>query len=128
MNKTIKIYDPPMCCSSGVCGTSVNSDLVRFAGDLEFLKTQGIEVQRFNMSSDPAAFVASVQVKQTLADEGNDCLPLVLIAGAIVSKGRYPARSELQKWAGLDVDAQTSCVQPAAAKCRPGCCCRQQNE
>ncbi len=123
MNKTINIYDPPMCCASGVCGASVNSELVRFAGDLAFLKTQGIEVKRFNMSSEPAAFVASAQVKQALNDEGNDCLPLILIDGKLASKGCYPARDELLKAAGLELADEPAKTEPEATKCGSGCCC-----
>lgn len=102
MKTEMKVFDPPMCCSSGVCGTSVNPELVRFAGDLEFLKKSGVAVQRHNLSSEPAAFVAEPIVKETLAKEGNDCLPLVMVNGKIVGKGSYPAREELMKQVGLD--------------------------
>ena len=97
MKSEIKVFDPPMCCSSGVCGTSVDTELVRFAGDLEFLKKNGVAVQRFNLSSEPAAFVAEPLVKETLANEGNDALPLVLVNGEIVGKGSYPSREDLLK-------------------------------
>jgi len=97
MVNEIKVFDPPMCCSSGVCGTSVNSELVRFSSDLESLRKLGVAVKRFNLSSEPAAFVAKPRVKETLAKEGNDSLPLILAGGKIVSQGRYPCREELQR-------------------------------
>lgn len=123
MRKELEVFDPPMCCSSGVCGTKVNTDLLRFAGDLEFLKQNGVSVKRYNLSSEPAAFVQDATVKQTLTAEGNDCLPLVLIDGAIVSKGRYPARAELLKATELVAEVEPENTEPVAAKCRPGCCC-----
>jgi len=49
----IKVYDPPMCCSSGVCGTNVNSSLVEFSGALKSLLKQGIAVERWNLSQQP---------------------------------------------------------------------------
>ncbi|MDH3390414.1 MAG: arsenic metallochaperone ArsD family protein, partial [Desulfobulbaceae bacterium] len=30
----IEIYDPPMCCPTGVCGPNVDPELVQFAADL----------------------------------------------------------------------------------------------
>jgi hypothetical protein len=124
MRKEMEVFDPPMCCSSGVCGARVNSELVRFAGDLECLRQNGVAVTRYNLSSEPAAFVQNATVRQTLTDDGNDCLPLVLIDGTLFSKGRYPARNELLKAAGLDAVAdESSITEPEAKKCGPGCCC-----
>jgi AhpD family alkylhydroperoxidase len=97
----LKIYDPAMCCSSGVCGPDVDPVLVRFAADLKWLQEQGAEVQRFNLSRSPAAFVENEQVKQALADRGEAALPMVLAGGGVVSVGRYPEREELAAWAGL---------------------------
>ncbi len=31
---TIEVFDPAMCCSTGVCGPQVDPDLARFAADL----------------------------------------------------------------------------------------------
>ncbi len=123
MRKEMEVFDPPMCCSSGVCGARVNTDLVRFAGDLEFLKQNGVSVKRYNLSSEPAAFVQNAIVKQALTAEGNDCLPLVFIDGKLFSKGRYPARGELINEAELAAEAQSENAEPMATKCRPGCCC-----
>ncbi len=97
----IQVYDPPMCCSTGVCGPSVDPALVRFAADLDWLKRQGVSVERYNLSQQPAAFVENPVVKQALAKEGNDCLPLTLADGAVVLKGRYPTREMLAEYAGL---------------------------
>lgn len=99
----IQIYDPPMCCSTGVCGASVNPELVRFAADLEWLRHAGVEVERYNLAQQPAAFVDNPAVKQTLANEGNDCLPLTLVDGAIVLKSRYPTREMLAEYAGVQI-------------------------
>src|SRR5690606_31175046 len=52
----VRVFDPAMCCSTGICGPSVDAELVRFAADLDWLKTQGISVERFNLSQQPAAF------------------------------------------------------------------------
>ena len=62
----LQVYDPAMCCSTGVCGPSVDPVLPRFAADLEWLKSKGVEVERYNLAQDLAAFAANSTVKQAL--------------------------------------------------------------
>ena len=52
----LQVFDPPMCCSTGVCGPKVNPALPRFAADLNWLKSQGVHVERFNLAQNPDAF------------------------------------------------------------------------
>ncbi|HEX3849456.1 MAG TPA: arsenite efflux transporter metallochaperone ArsD [Polyangiaceae bacterium] len=97
------VFDPPMCCSSGVCGPKVDPELARFSADLEWLKKQGIEVQRFNLSQQPGAFVEHAPVKAALEARGNDCLPLVLVGDRVAIEGAYPSRETLAALAGVVV-------------------------
>ena len=97
----LQVFDPPMCCSTGVCGPAVDPKLVGFAADLEWLARHGVEVQRFNLSQQPAAFVENAAVKAELARHANDCLPLVLLDGEIMTRGRYPTRPVLAWFTGL---------------------------
>jgi len=69
--KRLDIYDPAMCCSTGVCGPTVDPVLVRFATDVKWLQKQGAEAQRFNLSQNPAAFVENEKVKQALTEKGD---------------------------------------------------------
>lgn len=96
--KTIQIYDKPMCCSTGVCGPQVDPVLPRFAADLDWLKSQGHHVERFNLAQQPTAFIQNSEVHQLLATQGTDCLPLIVIDGHIVSRRGYPARELLTLW------------------------------
>ncbi len=93
----LQVFDPAMCCSTGVCGPSVDPALPRFAADLEWIKSKGIEVERYNLAQEVAAFTSNPVVKQTLNSKGSKCLPLLLLDGTIVSEGAYPAREELAK-------------------------------
>jgi arsenite methyltransferase len=97
----LEVFDPAMCCSTGVCGPNVDPKLVQFAADLDWLKAQGVPVDRYNLAQTPAPFAANATVKSTLDTHGTDCLPLVLVDGSIASVGSYPTRLELAKWAGL---------------------------
>ncbi len=119
------VYDPPMCCSSGVCGPSVDPQLVTFASDLDWLRQQGVEVERYNLSAHPAEFAQQDAVKDALHNEGNACLPVLVVDGTIVSKGVYPTRSELAGFCGIDgVEALAETdAEPETACCGPGCNC-----
>lgn len=121
--KKLEVFDPPMCCSTGVCGPNVDPALVSFASDLHWLVNQGVAVERYNLAQTPGAFVHTSVVKTALKERGNDCLPLVLLDGAIVSEGHYPNREELARLAGVEFDG--SGAQPAAKKLtiiKTGCC------
>lgn len=130
MTRTFKIFDPAMCCSTGVCGPSVDPDLSRFAADLDWLKKQGVEVERFNLAQQPAAFAADEAVKSQLEEWGEGALPLIQVNGHIKSTGRYPSRDELFHWSGLPAETSVPKAAPTASCCSPkksggtggGCC------
>lgn len=98
---TLEVFDPAMCCSTGVCGPSVDPKLVQFAADLDWLRSQGVPVERSNLAQAPAAFAANATVRSTLDQHGTDCLPLVLVDGSVASVGSYPTRMEMARWVGL---------------------------
>lgn len=129
----IDVYDPPMCCSTGVCGAVVDPALPRFAGDLAWLGQNGVEVARFNLAQEPLAFTLSPAVLEVLKGPGPDALPVVLVDGALASHGRYPSRDELATWTGLAYGAAAAAPSspslPTASCCGPddgakgsGCC------
>jgi len=114
------VFDPAMCCSTGVCGPAPDPFLPRFAADLEWLAGQGVRVQRHNLSQEPAAFAGNEIVKAALAADGTGCLPLILVNGAVVSKGKYPVRYSLARWAGLQ--PSPSVELPIVSNQGSGCC------
>jgi hypothetical protein len=113
----IKIYDPPMCCSSGVCGTNVNSALVEFSGALKSLAEQGIAFERWNLSQQPQAFAENLQVKVLLTKLGKDALPFIFVNDELKITGRYPKSEELFALLGIDGKTVRSEV-----CCAEGCC------
>ena len=92
--KTIQVYDPPMCCSTGICGTDIDPDLVNFAAMLSQLGTHGIKVERYNLGQQPMAFAQNAAVKALLDKEGVEVLPLIFWDGEVHLKGRYPTKDE----------------------------------
>jgi AhpD family alkylhydroperoxidase len=115
MMKILKIYDPPMCCSTGVCGPEVDPALVRFAADLKWLESQGVAVERFNLAQSPKAFAEDDLVCSLLTDKGEEALPLVVVEGKVVASGTYPSRVKLVDFLGLN-NAEDSMFTPAVAE------------
>ena len=122
--KKIEVFDPPMCCSTGVCGPQVDPALVRFAADLHWLANQRIAIERYNLTQQPQAFAATAVVKSALHEHGNECLPMILLDGSIVSQGRYPTRSELASLAGVETEGtpEQSSPNPIKLPVINGCC------
>ena len=119
----IEVFDPAMCCSTGVCGPSVAPALARFAGDLEWLARHGVDVTRYNLAHEPQAFLASGPARAALEERGDEALPLILLDGEPVSTGRYPYRSELASWAGVPVPRRRVSLTMAAPAPGSGGCC-----
>ena len=60
--KKIEIFDPAMCCPTGLCGTNINPELMRIAVVIESLKKQGIIVTRHNLRDEPQVYVSNKTV------------------------------------------------------------------
>ncbi|EEG08684.1 arsenite efflux transporter metallochaperone ArsD [Pseudogulbenkiania ferrooxidans] len=118
---TIQVFDPALCCSSGVCGVDVDQALVTFASDVDWLKQNGGQIDRFNLAQQPLAFAENAAVKAFLERSGQEGLPLILVDGELVLAGRYPRRAELARWAGISQLAVET--KPASSCCSGSGCC-----
>lgn len=101
---SLQVFDRPLCCSTGICGPDVDPVLVAFAADLRWLAGKGVTVERINPAQQPQAFAAHPTVREELQAHGNDCLPLVLVDGAVVSRGQVPGRVQLAGWTGVVIE------------------------
>jgi len=113
----ILVFDPAMCCSTGVCGPSVDPALARFSADLDWLKSQGVPVERFNLAQQPAAFVEHAQVKDALQIKGEAALPLILVNDDVMSLGTYPTRVQLAEWAGVPAPVASEVTDITTSSC-----------
>lgn len=97
---TIRVWEPALCCNTGVCGPDVDEALVVFTADLAYLQGQGVDIARHNLANDPMAFAEDPVVAQFLQVAGSDGLPLTTVDGVTVMTGAYPDRDALLKFAG----------------------------
>lgn len=117
--KKIVIYDPAMCCSTGICGASIDKELLRVATVIENLKRDGADISRFNLSGEPNAFVENQLINGQLKENGPEILPITLVDGQIAKTKSYPTNEEFAQWTGLEVNnesKETGCC------CESGCC------
>ncbi|MGE9293549.1 MAG: arsenite efflux transporter metallochaperone ArsD [Puniceicoccales bacterium] len=98
--KKLEIYDPALCCSTGVCGPSPDSALSEFASALKLLRDKA-EAVRYNLAQEPGAFAANPLVKGILERDGTEALPVVLVDGKLVMTGVYPSAVQLKQLLGL---------------------------
>ena len=114
--KRMSIYEPAMCCDTGVCGVNVDPELVRMSTVINILKKNGITIERYNWSGEPMAFANNEKVKEALDKNGVDILPLILVDDEIVIEGRYPKNDEIMEL--LEISKEYF----KASKQNKGCC------
>ncbi|WAA09567.1 arsenite efflux transporter metallochaperone ArsD [Fervidibacillus albus] len=105
--KKVEIFDPAMCCSTGFCGPSVDPNLTRVASAVYSLEQKGIDIQRFNLANEPAAFVENETVSEILQEKGAEALPITLLDGKVVKIGEYPTNEEFAQWLGVSAEELT---------------------
>lgn len=118
--KKLDVYDPALCCSTGVCGPKTDPALVTFAADLQWLAGQGVAVRRYNLAREPEAFSANSSVLKEM-EAGLERLPVIAIDGQIVSTGVYPSREQLAQKLGLEADAKPQ-ARRSCCSSGSGCC------
>lgn len=120
---TIKVFDPPMCCSSGVCGADPDIALARFSADLKWLQAQGVPVQRFNLSQQPDKFTIEPAIMSAMNSGGTAALPIVMVDDQIIAQREYPNREQLATKVGIIAPATSLLPKSGGCGCKPGKCC-----
>lgn len=96
--KKVRIFDPAMCCSTGVCGPGVDPELTRLASAIYSLEKKGFDIKRYQLTTDPQKFADHKEVNKVLHAKGPDALPVVLVDDQLVKEGAYPTNNELAEW------------------------------
>ncbi|MGV8905879.1 MAG: arsenite efflux transporter metallochaperone ArsD [Acetobacterium sp.] len=118
----VEIFEPAMCCSSGVCGPGVDKELLRVSTLLNALEAQGKKVNRYNLSQDPQAYVDNKAVNEALTKEGTEALPITVVDGEIKKTGSYGTNLEIATWIGMSQDELVIMLLKAKAPMAGGCC------
>ncbi|ALG42329.1 arsenic resistance operon repressor [Megasphaera elsdenii 14-14] len=116
--KHMEIFEQAMCCPTGLCGPSIDPELLRVSTVLDTLKQHGIDVGRYNLTSAPLKFVQTKAVTDFLQHHGPEDLPLILVDGTVQFAGRYPTNDEFASLIGFD-----PAILEAAQAAGESCCC-----
>lgn len=101
----VEIYDPPLCCSSGLCGPALDPVLVKMNDAVMALKKQGVEVERYNLAQQPQSFMDNIQIAGLLHENGKKILPVTLVNNEVYRTGEYPSYKDLCKALGIEPQA-----------------------
>lgn len=122
MMKILKIYEPAMCCATGVCGPSVDPELLRVSLMINQIKANGGQVERYNLTDNPMNFVTDTIVNDLLNKEGVDILPIIMINDEIVKIRGYISDEEMLTL--LDIKTKKAVFTMSTPDCdgSDGCC------
>lgn len=123
--KKMQIFEPAMCCPTGLCGVGVDPELLRISTVLNTMEKNGIKVDRYNLTNSPKEFITNKVVNNFIKANGVNGLPITVLDSEIVISGRYPKNEEFVKF--LNIPMSFTGEQPKVAKAtinkKGGCCC-----
>ncbi|WP_176699189.1 arsenite efflux transporter metallochaperone ArsD [Clostridium sp. C105KSO13] len=122
--KTMYIYEPAMCCETGICGVGVDPELLRISTVINNLKKNGVNVTRYNLNNFPQEFIDNREINKLINGEGGvDLLPATMIDGEIVKTKQYPTNAEIMNWLDIPEDYLSEGKSDQGGCCCEGGCC-----
>lgn len=92
----IEIFDPPMCCSTGLCGPTQDQTLLDLSEAIQALQYEGAKVARYQMTTHPNAFLNNSAVMKLVREKQMEALPITVVKGTIIKTSGYPTLDELR--------------------------------
>ncbi len=122
--KKMIIFEPAMCCSTGLCGASIDQELLRISTVINTLKSKGITVERYNLSENPQVFVKYKAINDVLNNDGINSLPVTVIDDELVKLKEYPTNEEFCKLLDIPENYLQGDAKPKSGGCgcQGGCC------
>jgi hypothetical protein len=93
----IEFFDPPMCCPTGLCGPSIDQELLDVSEMIRSLQDEGYHVARYQMTTHPGSFTGNPDVMQLIREKQMAALPIIILRGKVIAEGYYPKFNEI--WA-----------------------------
>jgi hypothetical protein len=92
----VELFDPPMCCPTGLCGPTLDQTLLDVSETILALQRENLRVERYQMASDPNAFLANAEVMKLVREKQMEALPIIVVHGKVIKSGGYPSLDELR--------------------------------
>jgi len=97
----IEIFEPALCCATGVCGPEPDETLVRFGETVRRTETElagRVVLSRTLLNQQPMRFTQVPAVFDIIKSRGVSALPVVVVNGSIVLEGGYPTFEQIEGW------------------------------
>lgn len=92
----VELFDPPMCCPTGLCGPTLDQTLLDVNEMVLALKAANIGIERYQMTTHPQAFINNVEVMRLVREQQLAALPITIVNGRVIKVGAYPTLLEVQ--------------------------------
>ena len=92
----VEFFDPPMCCPTGLCGPTLDQTLLDVNEMILSLQKENLRVERYQMASNPNAFLGNAEVMKLVREKQMEALPITVVHGKIVKFGAYPSPAEVR--------------------------------
>ncbi len=92
----VEIFDPPMCCPTGICGPTIDQTLLDVNEMILRLQAEKVQVARYQMTSDPQAFLNNTDVMRLVREQQMAALPITVVRGKVIKAGEYPTLPEIK--------------------------------
>jgi hypothetical protein len=92
----IELFDPPMCCPTGLCGPALDQTLLDVNEMIMSLQRENLCVERYQMTSNPNAFLGNAEVMKLVREKQMEALPIIVVRGKVVKVGAYPNVGEIR--------------------------------
>ncbi|HLB47112.1 MAG TPA: arsenite efflux transporter metallochaperone ArsD [Anaerolineales bacterium] len=92
----VEFFDPPMCCPTGLCGPTLDQTLLDVNEMILALQTEGMRVERYQMTGHPNAFLDNAEVMRLVREKQMAALPITVVRGQVVKVGAYPTQVEVR--------------------------------
>ena len=94
----VELFDPPMCCPTGLCGPTLDQTLLDVNEMVLTLQAEGLKVERYQMTGQPQAFLSNPDVMRLVREQQMAALPIIVVRGQVVKAGAYPTLAELRTY------------------------------
>lgn len=92
----VELFDPPMCCPTGLCGPTLDQTLLDVNEMILSLQRDNLRVERYQMASAPNAFLGNPEVMKLVREKQMEALPITIVRGKVVKVGAYPTLAEIR--------------------------------
>lgn len=91
----VELFDPPMCCPTGLCGPAFDQTLLDVNEMIMSLQCENLRVERYQMTSNPNAFLSNAEVMKLVREKEMTALPIIVVRGKVIKVGAYPTADEV---------------------------------